>query len=450
VFARLVVAATVAVSSLFSSFDRLTIELKAPFNDLFDHARTDETYGVGGTLTYRDNGRPVTIEGVTITVRGNTSRRESECAFPKLKVQLPDASARGAAPLFDGLRSIKIGTHCGEAPDEGVTVKYGRLPNEHSPARELFVYRLLEALGVPTLKARGATIAYVYSDPQPRQSPPEDRPVVRQAMLLEDEDAAVKRFGGTHEIGEKEFTNARAQFAAADTVRLALAEAMIGNFDWCLKMVPGDTYRCDARHPLWNVAAAASADGKARPIMYDFDVSGIVTGHHPWFEDVFKAPFIGTKSPAETEVLAQVQRTRSLFTRDELDTARREFIGRKAEAYKALDQSALDDAGRTIARQYLDAFYRSIETDDVFYRPVVVTPNARLYADEGRQAACAAAGTIPPGTPVSEPLKKSGTLVQVWILDALWHWAPPVKCNAVREGPLWIEAASIGRDYPSR
>jgi hypothetical protein len=450
VFARLLVATAVVASSLFSSFDPLTLELKAPFNDLFEHARTDETYGVAGTLAYRDNGRPVTIEGVTITVRGNTSRRESECAFPKLKVQLPDAAARGSAPLLDGLGSIKIGTHCGEAPDEGVTIKYGRLPNEHSPARELFVYRLLEAVGVPTLKARGAKISYVYSDPQPGQSPPEDQPVVRQAMLLEDTDAGVKRFGGTHEIGEKEFTNAREQFAPADTVRLALAEAMIGNFDWCLKMAAGDTYRCDARHPLWNVAAAASADGKARPIMYDFDVSGIVTGRHPWFEDVFKAPFAGTKSPAETEVLAQVQRTRTLFARAELDAARREFVSHKADAYKTLAQSALDAGGRKIAQQYLDSFYRSIETDDAFYRPVVVTPKARLYADESRQVACAGAGAIPPGTPVSEPLKKSGTLVQVWILDALWHWAPPVKCDAVRSGPLWIEADAISREYPSR
>jgi hypothetical protein len=449
VLARVVLAAAVAASALFSSFEPLPLELKAPFNDLFEHARTDETYAVTGTLTYRDGGRPVTIDNVKITLRGNTSRNESECTFPKLKLQLPD-EARAAAALFDGMRSVKIGTHCGEAPDEAVTIKYGRLPNEHSPIREVFVYRLLDALGVPALKARAATITYVYTDPQSGQTPPQDQPLVRRALVLEDESAGVARLGGTREIPEKEFTNARAQFAPPDTVRLAFAEALIGNFDWCLKMTPDDTYRCDARHPLWNIVAAATDGGKARPIMYDFDVSGIVTGHHPWFKDVFNAAFSPAKSPIDTEVLAQVQRTRSLFSRAELDAARAEFVKRKGDAYRTLEQSGLDAGGRKIAQQYVDAFYRAIDSDDAFYRPVVVAPNTRLFVNENRQAACGTAGTVPVGTPVSEPLQKSGTLVQVWLLDALWRWAAPVKCAAVHQHPMWIEAAAIGRDYPAK
>jgi hypothetical protein len=449
VFARLVLALAVAAPALFSSFEPLPLELKAPFNELFEHARTDESYAVTGTLTYRDGGRPVSIENVKITLRGNTSRNENECAFPKLKVQLP-TRARASAALFDGMGSIKIGTHCGEAPDEGVTIKYGRLPNEHSPMREVFVYRLLETLGVPALKARGAAITYVYTDPKPGETPPQDQPLVRRGLLLEDESAGVARFGGTRAIPEKEFTNARAQFAPADTVRLAFAEALIGNFDWCLKMTPDDTYRCDARHPVWNVVAAATDGGKARPIMYDFDVSGIVTGHHPWFKDVFNAEFAPTKTPIETEVLAQVQRTRSLFSRTELDATRAEFVKRKGEAYRTLEQSGLDAGGRKIAQQYLDSFYRAIETDGAFYRPVVVAADTRLFANENRQPACNAANTVPAGTPVSEPLQKNGTLVQVWLLDALWRWAAPVKCADVHQGPMWIEAAAIGRDYPAK
>src|SRR5215831_19455168 len=96
-FARFVFATAVAATSLFSSYEPLTLELKAPFNDLFRHARTDEEYEVTGTLTYHDNERPVIIDGVTIGVRGNTSRQENECPFPKLKVRLPDAAARRSA-----------------------------------------------------------------------------------------------------------------------------------------------------------------------------------------------------------------------------------------------------------------------------------------------------------------------------------------------------------------
>ena len=437
-------AAALAASSFFSSYDAISLQLKAPFNELFDHARTDATYAVTGTLSYDAGGQRATVDGVRITLRGNTSRRDTECAFPKLKVQFPE----GTRPeIFGGLSSLRIGTHCGEAPDDGVTVKFGRLPNEHSPVREVFVYRLLETLAVPSLKARQAAITYVYSDPKPGQTPPQDRPLVRQAMIVEDTDAAIKRFGGEHGIDEKAFSNARAKFTVADTARLAFAEALIGNFDWCVKMTPDDTYRCDARHPLWNVAAAASSSG-ARPIMLDFDVAGIVNGRHPWFKDVFNAAFAPSKSAAETEVIAQVQRTRTLFGRPELDAARAGFVKRKADAYRLLEGASLDAAGRKIARQYLDAFYRAIESDDAFYRPVVTATDARLYASENRDAVCAARGPAPPGTPVSEPLQTRGTLMQVLVLDALWHWAPPAKCPAVHEGPVWIETSAVSRNFP--
>src|SRR5262249_56588522 len=109
-FARFVFATAVAATSLFSSYEPLTLELKAPFNDLFRHARTDEEYEVTGTLTYHDNERPVIIDGGTIGVRGNPSRQDNESPFPKLKVRLPDAAARRAAPPFDRLTSINIGT----------------------------------------------------------------------------------------------------------------------------------------------------------------------------------------------------------------------------------------------------------------------------------------------------------------------------------------------------
>jgi hypothetical protein len=36
------------------------------------------------------------------------------------------------------------------------------------------------------------------------------------------------------------------------------------------------------------------------------------------------------------------------------------------------------------------------------------------------------------------------------VLDALWNWAPPVKCPAVRQGPVWIEAAAISKDFPKK
>ena len=93
------------------------------------------------------------------------------------------------------------------------------------------------------------------------------QPIVRNAMLLETTGAMLKRLGASRELTEAQFTNARERFTAEDTATLAFAEAMIGNFDWCVRMFNGDKYRCDDRHPLWNVTAAVDAGGRARPVM---------------------------------------------------------------------------------------------------------------------------------------------------------------------------------------
>src|SRR5438067_1381955 len=91
---RLAIVVAASVSALFSSYEVVSLRLEAPFNELFDRARTDDTYRVTGKLSFNDDGEPVTIDGVTLTLRGHTSRRESECLFPKLKVDLPkDRSA---------------------------------------------------------------------------------------------------------------------------------------------------------------------------------------------------------------------------------------------------------------------------------------------------------------------------------------------------------------------
>jgi hypothetical protein len=430
--------AVVALLSFFSGYDVIPLTLSAPFGDLFAHARRQAGYSVTGSMTMVERGRPVTIDGVTFTARGHTSLRETECTFPKLKVEFPRES---------GLHSVKIGTHCGEAAGTTVTPKYGRLANELSPHREAAIYRLLETLGVPTLKARPARITYIDTG-----APGSDGArMVRNAMLLEGNESAAKRLGGSKDIEESEFTNARDRFTPEDTATIAFAEAMIGNFDWCLRMTPTDRYRCDAQHPLWNIGAAAGAGEHAIPFMYDFDVSGMVAGHHLWFKNVFSTAFSSSASEPWIEVFAQLQRTRTLFTRATLDTTRRRFMRQKANAYRVIDAAPIDVAGRALMVQYLDSFFAIIAADADFYQPVVVAPKTRAYTDaNGAAGACGDASVLPVGTAVSTPLQKNDRYVQVRVLDVLWRWAPPVKCPAIHENAVWIDAAAISADFPAR
>jgi len=300
-------------AAIFSTYEPLVLRLEAPLDDLFAHAQ-QANYSVHGALTYQDRRREVRVPDVKVSVRGNSSRNASECTFPKLKLEWPSAS-------------LKIGTHCGESTDGSLTAKFGRLPNERSPRREAFVYQLLDELQVPSLKARPARITYVSSGQEA---------LVRNALVLEDTSDALRRLGAQREIAPEQFTSARDAFAPADSATLAFGEAMIGNFDWCLRFFPRDTYRCDARRPLWNVLAFASPDGRMRPLMYDFDVSGMVAGHHRWFADIFDGAFLPSASPARLEVISQLQRTRTLFGRGDLDRTRRQFTQKKTDAYRLL------------------------------------------------------------------------------------------------------------------
>lgn len=432
------VAAPDRAPALFSSYDVLKLTLEAPFDDLFARAKEDPEATVNGTVTIGDT----TIKDVAVSTRGHTSMEPNECSFPKLKLRF---ASPPESPFFAGLKAVKIGTHCGDRPDDQLTPKYGRLANARSPHREAFVYRLLSVIGVPTLKARPAEITYI--------SPGRDggaAPLVRNAFLLEDDGEAMKRLGAMSQIEPPDFESASAVFSAGETAKLAFAEAMIGNFDWCLKFTADDRYRCDARKILWNVFAFRKADGTAIPLMYDFDIAGMVVGKHDWFPKVYNGSFVTSKSHREIEVLSQVQRTRSLFPRAVLDATRRSFVDRKDAAFREVDQSTIDEEGKRQVREYLTAFFAAIELDEAFYLPVVVKEGTQAFSDPaGEQPVCGSASSIPIGTPVSRALNRNGDMVQVSLLDALWRWATPVKCDGVKNGPVWVAERAVGTKYPN-
>ena len=450
---------TPAAEQLFSSYAPLSVTLEAPFDDLLHQLRQDATYSVTGsvtgTLSYTDpHVGEVHLSNVEVAGRGNTSFRTGQCKFPKLKLKFHAAKGRPPGSLFDGITSVKIGTHCGDSAGDVLSERWGRLQNENSPIREAFVYRLLEALRVPALKARPVRIRYVdvkTVTTAGAAAGPAARPttLVRHAMFLEDDRQAESRFGAQGQYTEDTFGSADTRFAPADSARLAFAEALIANFDWCVRFFPTDTDRCDGRHALWNVLALKRPDGSAVPVPYDFDLAGMVTGHHRWFASVFNPAFAPGASEAALEVLAQLQRTRTLFTRAQLDEARAEFMRHKEEAYVVLTEGQLDDAGRRHAAAYLDAFYAVIESDERFYVPVVVADNTQIYLDARQKRRACANAVVPRGTPVSAPLETRDSMHAVLILDALWQWAPPVVCEAVHSRSVWVPANSISSHYPN-
>src|SRR5689334_12617643 len=109
----------VPAEKLFSSYVPLSITLEAPFNDLRSQLRQDPTYSVTGTLSYIDaDMRETHLSDVEISGRGNTSYGMGQCDFPKLRLKFDATKGRPPGSLFDGVKTVKIGTHCGDGSDD--------------------------------------------------------------------------------------------------------------------------------------------------------------------------------------------------------------------------------------------------------------------------------------------------------------------------------------------
>lgn len=438
----LAVPALAAPPDILAGRDTVSLTLAAPLADLRTRGAEDAKATVDGTLRLDSNSGAGATVAVRISERGHTSRNPSECAFPKLRVEFVSSDRTGTP--FEGLDVLKIGTHCGDAAPGTLTPKYGRLANESAPRREAMVYAMLAAVGIPTLRTRPARITYEDTAASGTAL------VTRFALLLEDDDAAAARLGATAVLDEDTFGSASVQFSDADTARLAFAEALIGNFDWCLRMFPGDIYRCDDRHPLWNILGLAGTGPKDIPLPYDFDLAGPVVGRHIWFPQVFDEAFVEPPSSVRVEVLAQVQRTRSLFSRPLLDAVRAAFMRSRADIDAVIAAAEVDEEGRRQAREYTAAFYDAVGDDREFYRTVVVDVGHQAWVDaDGRTPACGADNSIiPAGTPVGPPLAVRNGRTQVRVLDALWKWTGDNRCDRVHREPVWIDADALGVDYP--
>ena len=427
----LLIAPLQGADGFFDNAAVVTFTIEAPLGQLFENSDKNNAFSVKARVSASEPATADDVLDAELSVRGNTSRKE--CAFPKLKLKL-----KGDRGIFAGMHSVKINTHCGEAPGEELSPDFGRLANEKSPWREGVVYRIADAAGAHTPRVRLARITYVDSVAPARR-------LTRNALIVEDDDDLKARLGATAEITPDEFTTAKQLFTPAETARVAFTQALIGNFDWCLMMAPGDGYRCDARKKLWNMAAFRTSSG-AVPVLEDFDLAGPVTGRHVWFDHVFPRGFAATDT--DTEAIAQVQRARTLFDRALLNRMRQDFESRRDAITRAIDQAPVDAHGAQLARAYVDAFYRAIGDDRAFYRPVIAREGIRIFQDAaGDTDACGKGDTAPVGTPFNELRRQNGR-AEVQVLDALWHWAPPHECVPIHKNAVWIDPSGVSADFP--
>src|SRR5262245_27508022 len=79
----------VKLPALLEGEDPIALTLEAPLQELFAKGSQDENVTVPATLRFKDpaSGTDVELADLQLNVRGHTSRRETECTFPKLKLK---------------------------------------------------------------------------------------------------------------------------------------------------------------------------------------------------------------------------------------------------------------------------------------------------------------------------------------------------------------------------
>ncbi len=292
---------------VFTTQEKIVFTLKTSYGDLWKHrappnAEVPEDikeFEAPGQLSWTDSKGKHDLP-VQVHLRGNTSQVASQCPFPKMTLSFEEDGGGervSKGTLFDGLKTIGIGTHCGGKP--GSSVRFHRVWGGLAPHREALIYKVQELLSIPGYQA--APVSFSYIDSKTNKAPVEPRPsgfVVDRPMpgfFLEDIKTFVKYADGKEiraadarfkEPGKPyiftSIVNAQRDARAAgstiepidpkDIIRISLFQALVGNYDWELRNSPGDIPDSQG---LWNMKVV-EAGGNWVVFPYDYDLAGWV------------------------------------------------------------------------------------------------------------------------------------------------------------------------------
>jgi hypothetical protein len=192
----------------------LEFTLTADFRAVNRDRNPESTKVFPATMTVaRADGTMATFP-LNIRTRGHVRRMLQTCAFAPLRLEFQPEQVKKT--VFEGLKNIKLGTHC---RDVDLFEQY--VPREYS------AYRLFNLLTPNSFRARLAKATYVDQSSQ--------KPIaVRQAIFIEDDDDVAKRMEGRN-VAYQKLTFRRVD---QETVTLmTLFEYMIGNTDWSMYLL---------------------------------------------------------------------------------------------------------------------------------------------------------------------------------------------------------------------
>jgi hypothetical protein len=225
---------------LFQKSDTLVFTLTADFKAVNRDRDPASTKTFPAVLTTTDSAGATSRVTVALRTRGNLRLKPRICGFPPLALNFVKKEVAGTE--FDGQDKLKLVTHCQD--DDGY---------DQRVLRELLAYRLYNLLTPRSFRVRLARATYVDTASGKTIA-------TRHALFVEDEaDVARRMEGRALSLPHMLF----ADFEQESLTRVMLFQYLIGNTDFSL-------------YALHNAAMVVTPARVFYPIVWDFDVSGLV------------------------------------------------------------------------------------------------------------------------------------------------------------------------------
>ncbi len=300
---------------LFAGVEPVEVTLTANFGAINRDRNPESVTRYPAVLTVAaDDGTPRNI-AVKLSARGHFRRMARNCAVVPLRVEFPKDGTAGTP--FDGQTTLKLGTGCEDSKEyEQITL------------REYVQYPLFNLVTPLSFRARLARATYTDEKSKKKST-------ARYALFIEHEnDVARRAEGRVVELPRLVFKDLDDQALT----RMMLFEYMIGNTDMSI-------------WALHNMRLVQKPNRTLLAVPYDFDLSGFVNAP-------YAAPDrrLGLRSVVDRKYRGPCRTT------EEFDEAAAAFRARHTDMLALIDSMRdLEPAMRKDAKEYLEAFFRSID-----------------------------------------------------------------------------------------
>ena len=299
---------------LFQSADPLPFTLAADFSAVNRDRRRNSTKTFPASLTVADRDGAARIIPVLLRTRGNIRLDSRVCAFVPLSIEFPKNVVNDTA--FDGQRKLKLITHCRDEEDY-----------DQGVLKEYLAYRLFNLITPRSFRVRLAKATYVDSRNGKTMSS-------HDAVFIEDEDDLARRLEGRAvAIPHTVFVD----YDLDALTTMMVFQYMIGNTDFSI-------------YALHNVKIVQTRFRPLYPIVWDFDVSGLV------------APSYGAPDPRLGLPSLLERRYRGpCRTLEAFEPTFAAFRAKEAESMALVDSvPGLGQWHRNLVRQFLANFYATL------------------------------------------------------------------------------------------